>query len=59
MEIISIVYIILMIGGFYMEVNFGLVYFNFKYLKYFYKELQNYVKFQGVLELLIKFYDIY
>lgn len=59
MEIISIVYTIPMTGGLHMEVNSGPAHSNSKYLKHFYKELQNYAKSQGALELLIKPYDTY
>lgn len=57
--IAAILYSISMAGGLYMELNSGPVCKDSTKLKDFYQALQDFAKSQGVLELVIKPYDVY
>lgn len=57
--IAAILYSISMAGGLYMELNSGPVCKDSTKLKEFYQALQDFAKSQGVLELVIKPYDVY
>ena len=57
--IAAILYSVSMTGGLYMELNSGPVCKDPTKLKDFYQALQEFAKSQGVLELVIKPYDVY
>ncbi|EJN93506.1 aminoacyltransferase [Streptococcus ratti] len=58
-EISAILYSMPMTGGRYFEINCGPVITAADHLSDFYRDLRNYVKEQGALELVIKPYDTY
>jgi putative peptidoglycan branched peptide synthesis protein; alanine adding enzyme; beta-lactam resistance factor murN len=58
-EISAILYSMPMTGGRYFEINCGPVVTRDKHLTDFYRELKDYVKEKGALELVIKPYDTY
>ncbi|BAQ24668.1 peptidoglycan branched peptide synthesis protein MurN [Streptococcus troglodytae] len=58
-EISAILYNMPMTGGLYFEINCGPVVTRDEHLTDFYRELKDYVKEKGALELVIKPYDTY
>ena len=58
-QVAALVYCLPMLGGFHMEINSGPIYTQQDALPVFYAELKEYAKQNGVLELLVKPYEIY
>ncbi|MEQ9764442.1 aminoacyltransferase [Streptococcus sp. ZJ151] len=58
-QVAGILYSKAMAGGQHMEMNTGPASSDWTYLKLFYKELQDFAKKNGALELIIKPYDTY
>lgn len=59
LQVAGLVYTLPMTGGLHMEINSGPISRNTDYLKEFYKELQEFAKKKGALQLLVKPYDTY
>ena len=59
LQVSTLLYSLPMTGGIHMEINGGPIHTDSRYLSDFYRELQNYAKSKGALELIIKPYDTY
>ena len=58
-QVAALVYCLPMLGGFHMEINSGPIYTKNEFLSEFYLALKEYARQNGVLELVVKPYEIY
>ena len=58
-QVAALVYSLPMLGGLHMELNSGPIIPNKMLFQFFYAELKEYAKQNGVLELLVKPYETY
>ncbi len=58
-QVAAILYSLPMTGGYHMEINSGPISYNQVYLADFYRELKDYAKENGALQLLVKPYNTY
>ena len=58
-QVAALVYCLPMLGGFHMEINSGPIYTKKEFLSEFYLALKEYARQNGVLELVVKPYEIY
>ena len=58
-QVAALLYSLPMTGGYHMEINSGPISYNQVYLADFYRELKDYAKENGALQLLVKPYNTY